>query len=85
LKNLVSIFNQFDINKDRMLDPSEVFKALKAADPATSVGWVYKLMRDNDKNHDGLISFNEFKEMYKQISDGTVADYESDDEEKLHD
>lgn len=44
-------------------------------------------MRDNDQNHDGLISFNEFKGMYKQISEtheGREPDYDSDEEETKH-
>ena len=84
LKKLAELFNEFDEDKNRTLDTNEVYKALKKVDEDTTIGWVYKMMDKFDKNHDERISFNEFKELYKQITEGEVLEYDSDEEEKKH-
>jgi|TARA_B110001450_G_C17596378_1_gene471020 hypothetical protein len=66
------------------LDAEEIYQALRKADQKTSYGYIYRLMREFDKDHDGEINFKEFKLMFLHIQNDTFDDYNSDDEVALY-
>jgi len=44
------------------------------------MGQVEGLMKEFDSNHDGIIDFNEFKDMVEAVQNGKLADLNSDEE-----
>ena len=64
------IFGQIDISGDGYISSAELRTAMEKGDKELSASQLDKIMSAVDKNNDGLISFEEFKEFYKLYEKG---------------
>ena len=83
-QRLTKIFKTFDTNNDQNLDAEEIYKALRKADQKVSYGYIYRLMREFDENHDGVISLKEFKLMFLHIQNDSFDDFNEEEEKILY-
>ncbi|KAL1500029.1 hypothetical protein AB1Y20_012706 [Prymnesium parvum] len=81
---IAAAFRRIDVDKDGVLTPKEIRRAIKELAPSLSEIDITLMLATSDRDSDGYVTFSEFKAMMLQGKDDDVAYWERYGKRDMH-